>query len=98
KKNQYKYVYDLAEIWQKMTGLPFVFAAWIANKPINPEFMKSFNQALKTGLDSREEVLKTLPVYADFDLRDYLFEKLQFDLTEDKKQALNLFLDYIKKL
>lgn len=98
KKNQYKFVYDLAEIWQQMTGLPFVFAAWIANKPIDPKFSKSFNTALQLGLNSREEVLKTLPVYPDFDLRDYLFNKLQFDLTEDKKQALNLFLDYIKKL
>lgn len=98
KKNQYKFVYDLAGIWQKMTGLPFVFAAWIANKPIDPEFMQQFNTALKSGLDAREEVLKMLPVYPDFDLRDYLFEKLQFDLTEDRKQALNLFLDYIKKL
>ncbi len=98
KKKQYKFVYDLAEIWQQMTGLPFVFAAWIANKPIDPEFMQSFNQALKTGLGSREEVLKTLPVYADFDLRDYLFDKLQFDLTNDKKEALDLFLNYIKNL
>jgi chorismate dehydratase len=24
KKEQYKYVYDLAEEWQKFTGLPFV--------------------------------------------------------------------------
>ncbi|RYE32975.1 MAG: radical SAM protein [Sphingobacteriaceae bacterium] len=98
KKNKYPFVYDLAEIWKKMTGLPFVFAAWVANKPINPGFMKDFNDALKSGLNGREEVLKTLPVYPDFDLHDYLFNKLQFDLTEDKKQALNLFLDYIKKL
>jgi len=98
KKNQYPFVYDLAEIWQKMTGLPFVFAAWIANKPINPEFMKSFNMALKAGLDAREEVLQSLPVYPDFDLRDYLFDKLDFDLTEQKKEALYKFLNYIKEL
>lgn len=98
KKNQFKYVYDLAETWQQMTGLPFVFAAWIANKPIDPEFMKSFNEALKVGLDNRENVLAKLPEYENFDLRDYLFNKLDFNLTEDKKEALNLFLDYIKKL
>lgn len=98
KKNQYPFVYDLAEIWQKMTGLPFVFAAWIANKPIDPEFMQSFNTALKAGLDAREEVLQTLPVYPDFDLRDYLFDKLDFDLTEQKKEALYKFLNYIKEL
>ena len=25
------YVYDLGEAWKQMTGLPFVFAAWISN-------------------------------------------------------------------
>ena len=98
KKNKFPFVYDLAEIWQKFTGLPFVFAAWIANKPIDTEFMKDFNKALKAGLDAREEVLLELPKHEDFDLRDYLFHKLDFDLTEDKKEALNLFLNYIKKL
>ncbi len=98
KKKLYPFVYDLAEVWQQFTGLPFVFAAWIANKPINAAFMSSFNAALKAGLDCREEVLSSLPVYPDFDLHDYLFNKLDFDLTDDKKEALNLFLDYIKKL
>ncbi len=98
KKNRFPHVYDLAETWQQMTGLPFVFAAWIANKPIDPEFMKSFNEALKAGLDSRENVLAELPEYENFDLRDYLFNKLDFNLTEDKKEALNKFLDYIREL
>jgi len=98
KKNKFPFVYDLAETWQQLTGLPFVFAAWVANKPINPEFMAAFNKALKAGLDGREELLQQLPVYPDFDLHDYLFNKLDFDLTDDKRKALDLFLDYIKKL
>ncbi|WP_428331341.1 menaquinone biosynthetic enzyme MqnA/MqnD family protein [Mucilaginibacter sp.] len=98
KKGQYKFVYDLSEEWQKLTGLPFTFAAWIANKPISAEFMAEFNQALKLGLDNRAEVLKTLTPRADFDLEDYLMHKLDFSLTEDKKKALYLFLDYIKAL
>src|ERR1700743_3817515 len=32
KKDKYPFVYDLAEEWQNFTGLPFCFAAWIANK------------------------------------------------------------------
>ena len=98
KKNNYPFVYDLAEVWQRFTGLPFVFAAWVANKPIELKFMNAFNQALKAGLNGREELLKQLPVYPNFDLRDYLFHKLDFNLTDDKRQALDLFLDYIKKL
>jgi chorismate dehydratase len=98
KKEQYPFVYDLAEEWQKFTGLPFVFAAWIANKPIPTEFMTEFNQSLKYGLDHRGELLKELPARPDFDFEDYLMHKLDFELTDDKKKALYLFLEYVKGL
>ncbi|WP_259070232.1 menaquinone biosynthetic enzyme MqnA/MqnD family protein [Mucilaginibacter sp. X4EP1] len=98
KKEKYPFVYDLSEEWQRFTGLPFVFAAWIANKPIPAEFMADFNKSLKYGLDHRTELLKELPQREDFDLEDYLMHKLDFSLTEDKKNALYLFLDYIKAL
>jgi chorismate dehydratase len=98
KKQRYKYVYDLAENWQKLTGLPFVFAAWISNKPIPQEFVDQFNISLKYGLDHRPELLRELPERDDFDIEDYLMHKLDFNLTEDKKKALYLFLDYIKAL
>ncbi|MDN3548033.1 menaquinone biosynthetic enzyme MqnA/MqnD family protein [Mucilaginibacter aquaedulcis] len=98
KKEQYKYVYDLAEEWQKFTGLPFMFAGWIANKPIPQEFMDEFNAALKYGLDHRAELFEELPMRDDFDLQDYLMHKIDFDLTADKKKALYMFLDFIKEL
>ena len=98
KKEQFKYVYDLAEEWQKFTGLPFVFAAWIANKSIPVDFIEEFNQSLRLGLDHRTELIKSLPSRTDFDLEDYLMHKLDFILTDDKRKALFLFLDYIKAL
>ncbi|MBL4676522.1 MAG: menaquinone biosynthesis protein [Mucilaginibacter sp.] len=98
KTEKYKYVYDLSGEWKKFTGLPFVFAAWIANKPISEEFVKEFNQALRHGLAHRTDLLKVLPHRADFDLEDYLMHKLDFNLTEEKRKALYLFLDYIKAL
>ena len=66
KKEKYLYVYDLSEEWQKFTGLPFVFAAWIANKTISRTFIAKFNKALKFGLDHRHELLKELPKRPDF--------------------------------
>ena len=98
KKNQYPFVYDLAEEWQKFTGLPFVFAAWIANKPIPADFMEEFNQSLKYGLGHRAELLKEIPSRPDFDFEDYLMHKLDFELTPGKLEALHLFLNYIKAL
>ena len=98
KKDNYKYVYDLAEEWQKFTGLPFCFAAWIANKPIPKEFISDFNIALKYGLDHRAELFKELPKIDNFDVEDYLMHKIDFELTDKKKEALYLFLDYLKAL
>jgi len=78
--------------------LPFVFAAWIANKPIPQEFVDGFNASLKFGLDHRPELLKQLPKRTDFDLEDYLMYKLDFNMTIEKNNALSLFLNYIKAL
>lgn len=97
KKKDYLYAYDLAEEWQNFTSLPFAFAVWAANKPISPEFTKDFNNALKYGLDNRLEVIKDHPLNG-FDLEDYLKNKLDFNLDEKKRQAIDLFLDYVKAL
>ena len=98
KKNKYKYAYDLAEEWQNFKDLPFMFAGWIANKPIPQDFMDEFNAALKYGLDHRAELFTELPMRDDFDIQDYLMHKIDFDLTDGKKKALYMFLDYIKAL
>lgn len=98
KTDKFPYVYDLAGEWQKFTGLPFVFAAWISNKPIPTEFVEEFNTSLKFGLDHRAEVLKELTPRNDFDLEQYLMHNLDFILNGGKRKALYLFLDYIKAL
>ena len=98
KKEDYAYAYDMGEEWMNFTGLPFLYAAWVANKPIPAEFIGIFNIALKSGLDSRSEVLKTLPTVPNFDVEDYLLHKLDFELTDDKREALALFLSYISRL
>lgn len=98
KKDDYAFAYDMGEEWMKFTGLPFVYAAWVANKEIPESFVAEFNAALKLGLASRAELLKTLPESADFDLEDYLMHRLDFELTDKKREALKLFLSYIEQL
>jgi len=98
KKDNYAFAYDMGEEWMKFTGLPFVYAAWVANREIPESFINEFNAALKLGLESRAEVIKNLPENLEFDLEDYLMHKLDFELTEKKRVALNLFLSYIEQL
>ncbi|RNL52463.1 menaquinone biosynthetic enzyme MqnA/MqnD family protein [Pedobacter jejuensis] len=98
KKDDYAFVYDMGEEWKNFTGLPFMYAAWVANKEISHEFKDEFNAALKFGLAHRKEVLQDLPKSPNFDLEDYLYHKLQFDVTADRTKALQLFLEYIRQL
>lgn len=98
KKDDYNFAYDMGEEWMNFTGLPFVYAAWVANREIPEAFVTEFNAALKMGLANRAAVLQTLPQHPQFDLEDYLMNKLDFELTDKKREALALFLGYIKQL
>ena len=99
-ENKYKFSYDLAEEWQKFTGLPFVFACWVANKQLPSEFISAFNNALKKGLDMRVELIKELEksnIY-NTDIGVYLYQKIDYHYDKEKKQALELFLKYLANL
>jgi chorismate dehydratase len=89
------FTYDLASAWKKMTNLPFVFAAWVANKKLDMEFMNSFNQANGFGLGMLDEVVKENP-YEHYDLKTYYTENISYELTAEKKEGLNLFLKLLQ--
>lgn len=86
--------YDLAEAWKEHTALPFVFAAWVSNKPLPEDFLAQFNSANALGLDSLTEVVAANKI-AHFDLRHYYTACISYHLTEDKRKGLALFLDKV---
>lgn len=98
--NKYKYVYDLAEEWQKFTGLPFVFACWVSTKKLSDAFIKSFNDALAFGLDNRNVLVKELMAEKKYntDIDQYLNKRISYTFDEPKKEALELFLNYVSDL
>jgi chorismate dehydratase len=89
------YVYDLAEGWRGLTGLPFVFAAWISNKPLDPAFVQEFDQANRLGVAHIDEVVAENP-YPLFNLRDYFTKHLDYHLDPLKRQGLKKFLSYLE--
>jgi chorismate dehydratase len=91
------YIYDLAGSWIDMTGLPFVFAAWIANKNLLESFQHDFNKANGLGFQHLNEVIKENP-FPDYDLHSYYTHNVNYRLTEEKKKGLEKFLEYIKEL
>src|SRR5690606_16108209 len=98
KQHAHPYVYDLSWHWQEFTGLPFTFAVWVANKPLEPAFVQAFNDALAYGLSQREALITELPARIDFDYRQYLMENIDYQYNDEKKKAVNMFLNYVDAL
>ncbi len=94
---QSKYIYDLAGAWKSFTGLPFVFAAWIANKPLPDNFCTLFNDANAVGLQHLNAVIEGNPFDA-YSLETYYQKNISYTLTDEKKKGLFLFLDMLGKL
>ena len=93
----FSFVYDLGLAWKQHTGLPFVFAAWVANKPIPADFMAAFDAANEFGLNHLEEVISIVPSNEQsYDLNKYYTENISYDYDEAKKQGLTAFLRLIK--
>ena len=97
-ENKHPYSYDLGEAWQAMTGLPFVFAAWIATKPIDPQFINQFNLALQRGIEEIPQLMYLLPSpSSQFDLKTYFTQYISYELTNAKRKALSLFLKELEE-
>lgn len=89
------YIYDLAEAWKLHTGLPFVFAAWIANKKLPSAFERLFNEANSIGFDHIDDIVKQNPFEA-FDLKNYYTKCIDYNLDETKRKAMQLFLEKLR--
>jgi len=88
------FIYDLASEWRSITGLPFVFAAWISNKPLPSSFIQKFNEANSVGLGHIDEIAEAQH-FDLFDLKKYYSLHLSYKLDERKKKGMDLFLQYI---
>jgi len=89
------YIYDLAGNWKSFTGLPFVFAAWIANKTLPAHFVKLFNEANGVGLQQLDKVIAENP-YEPYDLHTYYTDNISYQLTDEKRKGMQLFLQLLE--
>ena len=91
------YVYDLGKAWKDLTGLPFVFAAWISNKKLTDDFKIAFNATTAAGMQAIDEIIAQNP-YPLFDLKKYFTKHISYTLDDKKREGLNLFLEKLKTL
>ena len=97
-EEDFPYIYDLSAAWRKHTGLPFVFAAWVTNRPLPKGFEAAFNEALRDGIDSIPELQLILPSpHPNFSLEEYFTRYISYELTEPKRRGLRLFLQKMRE-
>ncbi len=89
------YIYDLGLEWKKFSGLPFVFAAWVSNKKLDEKFVAEFNEANALGLKNISDVVRENETNI-FNLMNYYTRYISFEINEEKKKAMYLFLKKIK--
>ncbi len=99
-RDQYPYVYDLAEEWYRFTGLPFVFAVWVTRKQLPETSIRALNKDLEFGLKHKAEALDyfraRLPECGD--CLAYLENDISYELDQAKREGMALFLSYLSEL
>jgi chorismate dehydratase len=95
--DKFPYVFDLPEEWKKMTGLPFVFACWVANKKMPEYFLQQFNAALKQGMNNIDQSIIHYNLQEKYptNVYQYLKKYIQFNFGIEQKNAIELFLSKI---
>lgn len=97
----YPWHYDLAAVWKQYTSLPFVFAVWTANTPVNLLFVQKFNAALHYGIMHIPEAAASIhdpKLHAAKNLENYLINNLSYFLDNAKMAAIKMFLEMLGTL
>ena len=92
-EKKYPYVYDLASAWKTFSGLPFVFACWVSNIALPPEFLEEFNKALAFGVDQKLLVAEENKSATVLDLKSYYTDYIHFFLDDELRSGMKLFLE-----
>ncbi|MBC2716291.1 MAG: menaquinone biosynthesis protein [Desulfobacteraceae bacterium] len=74
-ENHFDYVWDLCEIWNHMTGLPFVFGVWAVRKSYAKKYPDRVSTVLERFKTSKEEGLRNIS-----DIARLSAEKISIDL------------------
>ncbi len=88
-------VYDLGQGWRDLTGLPFVYAGWLARDDrITPELATTLHRAKAWGEARLEDLAVLWAARMNLPLdrcRDYLLNVMNYDLTPEQMDGLRLY-------
>jgi len=101
------HIIDLGSAWKKLTGLPFVFAVWIARQDLSPQKQNTILDVARFLESNKRRVLENLEELADLpdvpgeftkdELVSY-WKVLRYDLGPRETAAIAVYADYCTRL
>jgi chorismate dehydratase len=94
---KFEEVIDLGRMWYDWTGLPFVFAMWVARRDAQTEGVEdALSRARDLGVSRLSEIARSeaprLGISEEL-ARNYLTKNLHYHLTSAERSGLRLFCD-----
>ena len=88
--------WDLGEQWFALTGLPFIFAMWVARSPAfdDPKIIRLLESSRDAGLENIDEIIAKYSAsygLTDQACREYLTHYLKFKIGAAELQGLGQF-------
>ena len=99
----YPYRYDLGEEWYKLTGLPFVFATWVARADapsgLTGDFQAALESALERGLARVDQIAAETTLFGQDAARAAQYVRhFTYRLGEDEYRGMGEFRDRLESL
>jgi predicted solute-binding protein len=95
-RGQPLHVYDLGAAWVEMTGLPMVYAVWAVKKLVaDPALAEIFAGSAEYGEQHIEQIIEVESQQRDLPaelVRRYLTHHIRFDLGEQERRSMEVFL------
>jgi chorismate dehydratase len=97
KNVQTLFIYDVAQLWREMTGLPCVLAIWVARRgTVTPEIVADFQVSREYGLARISDIAEGAALKLDLpprELERYLTENIDFSLDEENLAGLRYYYE-----
>jgi chorismate dehydratase len=98
-RGHFAYQYDLSDAWKDLTGLPFVFAVWVASDRVSAGLESALDQALALGV----EMIKTVAIefqseFPEINVDRYLSQCIQYQISPRHEAAIELFLEKVQMM